>query len=340
MRYQAAFLSPDEQARVHEGSLRILAEVGLRFHGERALPLLRDAGAQVDEVTGIARIPRAIVEAAVAGAPRSFVLGARNPAFDYPLPSPVSRYAMDGTAAFMRDFETGERRYGTRADIEHAMRVFQAADMGVLAWPPVAASDRPVASRPLHEFSAMLSSCSKHGQHELHTRQQAPGRGAQPDPGGGGPGAGRISRGRYVPPASARVRHDGSPATIRRRSPDWRTIHLRSGPDRIPVPARRCVPTMYGTIARLHPKPGRLDDLLAYGRRMERVSVRGFRSSYFFRPDKNPYERPTVFLVALFDDEATYKANADSPEQNDRYLELRALLEDDPDWMDGTFDGA
>ena len=102
------------------------------------------------------------------------MLGARNPAFDYRLPSPVSRYAMDGTAAFMRDFETGERRYGTRADIEDAMRVFQAADMGVIAWPPVAASDRPVASRPLHEFTAMLSSCSKHGQHELHTREQAP----------------------------------------------------------------------------------------------------------------------------------------------------------------------
>ena len=118
MRYEAAFLSADEQARVHEGSLRILAEVGLRFHGERALPLLRDAGANVDEATGIARIPRAVVEAALATAPRSFVLGARNPVFDYRLPSPVSRYAMDGTAAFMRDFETGERRYGTRLDIE------------------------------------------------------------------------------------------------------------------------------------------------------------------------------------------------------------------------------
>ncbi len=174
MRYEAAFLSSDEQARVHEGSLRILAEVGLRFHGERALPLLRDAGAEVDEAAGIARIPRGLVEAAVARAPRSFVLGARNPVFDYRLPSPVSRYAMDGTAAFMRDFDTGERRYGTRADIESSMRVFQAADMGVLAWPPVAASDRPGASRPLHEFTAMLSSCSKHGQHELHTREQAP----------------------------------------------------------------------------------------------------------------------------------------------------------------------
>lgn len=174
MRYEARFLDEHEQARVHETSLRILAEVGVRFHGERALPLLEDAGAAVDRASGIARIPRGLVEVALARAPRSFVLGARNPALDYPLPSPASRYAIDGTAAFVRDFETGERRYGTRRDIELAMRVFQAADMGVMAWPPVAASDAPVASRPLHEWVAMLSASSKHGQHELHRRDQAP----------------------------------------------------------------------------------------------------------------------------------------------------------------------
>ena len=96
---------------------------------------------------------------------------------------------------------------------------------------------------------------------------------------------------------------------------------------------------MYGTIARLHPKADRTDELYAYGRRMEHASVPGFRASYLFRPDTDPYETPTVFLVAVFDDEASYQANAASPEQHDRYLELRALLDDDPDWMDGTFEG-
>jgi heme-degrading monooxygenase HmoA len=96
---------------------------------------------------------------------------------------------------------------------------------------------------------------------------------------------------------------------------------------------------MYGTIARLHPSPGREDDLIAYGNRIRQMDVPGYRASYLFRPDKDPYETPTVFLVAVFDDEASYRANADSPGQHERYLELRALLEDDPDWMDGTFDG-
>ena len=143
MRYTASFLGETDRDEVHEASLRILAETGVRFHGERALPLLADAGARVDAESGIARIPRELVEAALAAAPRSFVLGARNPVHDYALPSPVTRYAIDGTAAFAIDFETGERRYGTRRDSELALRVFQQADMGVMAWAPVTASDAP-----------------------------------------------------------------------------------------------------------------------------------------------------------------------------------------------------
>ena len=174
MRLQAPYLSASEVARVHEESLRILAEVGIRVHGERALPLLADAGAKVDPAAGIARIPRDLVERALATTPRSFVLGARNPSLAYAMPSPASRYAIDGTAAFVRDFDTGERRYGTRADITAAMRVLRACDMAVMAWPPVAASDAPVGSRPLHEFATMLAAYAGHGEHELHRRDQAP----------------------------------------------------------------------------------------------------------------------------------------------------------------------
>ncbi|MFH1474360.1 MAG: trimethylamine methyltransferase family protein, partial [Chloroflexota bacterium] len=174
MRYAASFLGEAERAQVHETSLRILAGTGVRFHGERALPLLTGAGVRVDAERGVAWIPPALVEAALASAPGSFVLGARNPEHACPLPSPVTRYGMDGTAAFTLDAETGERRYGTRADIEQALRVFSATEMGVLAWPPVAASDTPAPSRALHEWGSMIRATSLHGQHELHRRDQAP----------------------------------------------------------------------------------------------------------------------------------------------------------------------
>lgn len=174
MRLHAPYLSADEVARVHEASLRILAETGVRVHGERGLPLLEDAGAQVDRETGTARIPRSLVEATLATAPKRWTLGARNPALDFAMPAAASAYCIDGTAAFVQDFTTGERRYGTKADITDALRVLQACDLAVMAWPPVAASDMPVGSRPLHEFAAMMAAYSGHCEHELHRRDQAP----------------------------------------------------------------------------------------------------------------------------------------------------------------------
>jgi trimethylamine--corrinoid protein Co-methyltransferase len=102
------------------------------------------------------------------------VFDARNPALRFDMPSAWTGMGMDGTAAFTLDAQTGARRYGTLKDIEQAMRVLQALDLAVMAWPPTCASDAPAPSRPLHEFVAMLRHCSKHGEHELHRLDQVP----------------------------------------------------------------------------------------------------------------------------------------------------------------------
>ena len=94
---------------------------------------------------------------------------------------------------------------------------------------------------------------------------------------------------------------------------------------------------MYGTIARIHPRPGADQQLRARAGVTTRRTPAGYVASYIFEPDQSPYDRPTRFLVAIFEDEATYRTNAASPEQDAEYRELRTLLEDDPDWMDGTF---
>ena len=174
MKFQTQILSEAEQEKVHQVSLRILEEVGVRFLGEKSLPILARHGAKIDWETKIARIPRELVEECLKLAPKSFVLGARNPQFDYPMPSAESHYCIDGTAAFAIDFESGERRYGTREDIRNGLRVFQTLDLGVMAWAPTCASDVPAPARALHEFLEMARFCSKHGQHELHTKSQVP----------------------------------------------------------------------------------------------------------------------------------------------------------------------
>jgi hypothetical protein len=100
---------------------------------------------------------------------------------------------------------------------------------------------------------------------------------------------------------------------------------------------------MYGTIARVHPKPGAVARLSAMTGEVSTGQRRippGYVASYVFTPDQPIYDRETVFLVAIFEDESTYRANADSAEQNAEYEQMRALMEDDPDWMDGTFENA
>jgi trimethylamine--corrinoid protein Co-methyltransferase len=174
MKFSAQVLSKHEQVRIHKESLHILSEVGVKYLGARAIQILKRNGAKVDLDSKVARLPRKMVEEALLLAPKSFVLGARNPAHDYPLPSPVTRYCIDGTASFIMDMFSGERRYGTTKDIEESLRIFQQLDMGVMAWAPVCASDTPAHSRALHEFFAMMRYSSKHGEHEVHFSNQVP----------------------------------------------------------------------------------------------------------------------------------------------------------------------
>jgi trimethylamine--corrinoid protein Co-methyltransferase len=174
MKLTAQTLSPSEQERIHEQSLRILREVGIRFHGEIAPQILQRHGVPWDAETKTARLPQEVVNQALQLTPRQFTLGARNPSYSVELPAGRSYYAIDGTAAFAQDFHSGERRYGTARDIEESLRIFQTLELGKMAWAPVTASDTPAHVRAIREFFSMAQFCSKHGQHELHSAGQVP----------------------------------------------------------------------------------------------------------------------------------------------------------------------
>lgn len=110
MRLTCMFLSEQEKQRIHENSLTILSNVGVKFMSAKARQILAESGARVDKADMIVHIPPAMVEQALKTAPRSFVLGARNPIFDFAMPSRFTGYTLDGAATFAVDFESGERR--------------------------------------------------------------------------------------------------------------------------------------------------------------------------------------------------------------------------------------
>ena len=68
-------LSDEECSRIHEETLKILFETGVRIDTAKGRGYLKQAGAVVDEDSHIVRIPRTVVEECLKQAPKDFQLG-------------------------------------------------------------------------------------------------------------------------------------------------------------------------------------------------------------------------------------------------------------------------
>jgi hypothetical protein len=91
---------------------------------------------------------------------------------------------------------------------------------------------------------------------------------------------------------------------------------------------------MYGTIARLKITRDNLGKLREESERQMQRPVAGFRMTHLLVPDDREDE---AYLVVFFDDRASYTKNADDPAQHQDYLKMRALLDADPEWIDGEW---
>ena len=89
---------------------------------------------------------------------------------------------------------------------------------------------------------------------------------------------------------------------------------------------------MYGTVARMKARAGTGELLNELGRQLHEVRPAGMVGTFIFQMDADPDE---YIMAVAFESREAYRANADSPEQDARYQELRALLEADPEWHDG-----
>jgi len=168
---QCQILSEAEKHKIHAESLRILAEVGARFHSGKALKILQDNGAKVDQGTKIACIPEAMVQQALNTAPKSFVLGARIAENDFQLPSNYSGYVLDNGGIFTRDFKTGARRPAHYQDHIDFLRVFDEMQLATAIW-PACVSDFPKHSANVREDISSFIHSTRHVQDELsHPRE-------------------------------------------------------------------------------------------------------------------------------------------------------------------------
>jgi quinol monooxygenase YgiN len=89
---------------------------------------------------------------------------------------------------------------------------------------------------------------------------------------------------------------------------------------------------MYGTVAKFRVKPGKYEALAEIvGQRAGEIP--GIAFEHVYKTDQDPN---TLYVVVGFESEEAYKKNAADPKQHESYTAYRELLEDDPEWHDGT----
>ena len=159
-------LTESEVRQIHHATLDVIESVGVRFPSAKALDILQAHGAAVDHATHVARIPGQAVEAALAKAPPTYALAARDASLDLALDGRHTYLGTDGCGVEVLDAFTGERHRSTLQDVSDAARMADYLDAIAFHWTPVSAQDRPPESRSLHELLAIWNVSQKHVQTE------------------------------------------------------------------------------------------------------------------------------------------------------------------------------
>ncbi|MGL4648577.1 MAG: hypothetical protein ACRC1H_04150 [Caldilineaceae bacterium] len=89
---------------------------------------------------------------------------------------------------------------------------------------------------------------------------------------------------------------------------------------------------MYGTVAKLRFKQGMEAEMLELREAMAKRTPVGAVATIVYKSDAEPL---VWYLAHVAESQESYVANANSPEQHAQYQQMRALLEEDPEWNDG-----
>jgi len=145
---------------IHETSLRILEEVGVRMDLEEALQIFKNNGARVDG--NIVRIPSSAVDQALHSVPHRFLMAGRDEKHDLILEDRRVYLGTGGAALTVLDLETGEARPGSLRDLAQIARLVDALENIHFYLRPCVPQDIRKEVMDINQFYASLSSTTKH----------------------------------------------------------------------------------------------------------------------------------------------------------------------------------
>ncbi len=159
-------LSPKEVRDIHDATLNVIENVGVRFPSKRALEIWAANGATIDQERMIVRVKPHIIEDALKMAPPAYSLGARDPQQNCSMDGNHVFLGTDGCGVEVIDIHTGQKRTSELKDVAEIARVADATEEIAFHWVALSAQDKPAETRGLHEIKAVWENSTKHVQTE------------------------------------------------------------------------------------------------------------------------------------------------------------------------------
>jgi trimethylamine--corrinoid protein Co-methyltransferase len=154
-------LSEAEISQIHEASLEILLDCGVKIGSRKMLDFLAGRGLPVDREHAVARFPRSCVEDALTTIPARFDVFDREGRFAFALGDGLTKIAAGHNAVFWVDSDTGETRPSTVADVELFARLCEELEALDMIGIPVMPQDVPARTTLLHGVKACIENSRK-----------------------------------------------------------------------------------------------------------------------------------------------------------------------------------
>jgi trimethylamine--corrinoid protein Co-methyltransferase len=166
-------LSKEEIKIIHESSLKILQQTGIKSENEEILNHFSKIGADVDFKEGMIKFSPALVEDAINKAASKVLLCGREEKNDLVLEGKRVYCGTGGAALNVLDLETGEKRKAVLKDIADIAKLVDALDNIHFFIRPVVAQDISSEFLDVNKYYAALSNTSKHVMGSAYSVQSA-----------------------------------------------------------------------------------------------------------------------------------------------------------------------
>ena len=161
--------SENDMKEIHEATVYLLENVGIKIHNKNARQIFADNGATVDEESSIVKIPRSMVEDAIDSTPSKLILCGREEKNDLLLEGANVHLGTGGTVLNTLDLESGKKRHTEVRDVAGYAKMTDALDNIAFFVINCYPKDVPTEDVDVNRFYHAFANTSKHVMGGIYT---------------------------------------------------------------------------------------------------------------------------------------------------------------------------